>query len=109
QLSLQVEAKIFELREAMVDRGFVDEEIEAKVKEVRKELMEREMAGQKASLVGRGAGGATGSGMDTHLTAARKVEANRRMRDAFGLGDDYAEGEAFDEEAQAQKKQARQK
>ncbi|CAN0166830.1 unnamed protein product [Ectocarpus sp. 13 AM-2016] len=98
----KVEAKIFELQEAMADRGYSDAEIEEK----------REGNGQKASLLkgkkGAGAGGGAGT-MDSHMRDVKKADDNRRMREAFGLGDDYAAGEAFDEEAQERKKEARMK
>lgn len=83
-----------------------------KVAEVRKGLEERENTGQKASLIpggGKGKGAEAMGAMDTHTRDAKKAEDNRRMRDAFGLGDDYAAGEAFDEEAQERKKEARKK
>ncbi|CAN0090857.1 unnamed protein product [Ectocarpus sp. 6 AP-2014] len=112
QRKRKVEAKIFELQEAMADRGYSDAEIEEKVAEVRKGLEEREGSGQKASLLkgkkGGGAGGGTGA-MDSHMRDVKKADDNRRMREAFGLGDDYAAGEAFDEEAQERKKEARRK
>lgn len=88
-----------------------------KVAEVRKEVEERENSGQKASLLGEkgkgagggGSGGGGGAMMDSHLRDVKKSEDNRRMREAFGLGEDYKAGEAFDEEAQARKKDARKK
>ncbi|CAM9953531.1 unnamed protein product [Ectocarpus sp. 12 AP-2014] len=108
----KVEAKIFELQEAMADRGYSDAEIEEKVAEVRKGLEEREGNGQKASLLkgkkGAGAGGGAGT-MDSHMRDVKKADDNRRMREAFGLGDDYAAGEAFDEEAQERKKETHRK
>ena len=82
-----------------------------KVAEVRKEVEERENSGQKASLLGgkgKGGGGG-GAAMDSHVRDMQKEEENRRMREAFGLGEDYAAGEAFDEETQARKKEARKK
>lgn len=82
------------------------------VAEVRKGLEEREESGQKASLLqgkkgGKGAGRA--GAMDSHMRDVKKADDNRRMREAFGLGDDYAAGEAFDEEAQERRKEARKK
>ncbi|CAM9427959.1 unnamed protein product [Ectocarpus fasciculatus] len=111
QRKRKVEAKIFELQEAMADRGYSDAEIEEKVAEVRKGLEEREESGQKASLLKgkKGAGGAGAGAMDSHMRDVKKADDNRRMREAFGLGDDYAAGEAFDEEAQERKKEARRK
>ncbi|CAM9367578.1 unnamed protein product, partial [Hapterophycus canaliculatus] len=114
QRKRKVEAKIFELQEAMADRGYTDAEIEEKVAEVRKGLEEREgiAGGKKDSLLkgkkgGGGAGGGGGGTMDSHMRDVAKAEDNRRMREAFGLGEDYAAGEAFDEEAQERKKEAR--
>lgn len=75
------------------------------VAEVRKGLEERVNNGQHASLPTASAGGA----MDSHMRDVKKAEDNRKMREAFGLGDDYAAGEAFDEEAQERKKEARKK
>lgn len=90
-----------------------------KVAEVRKGLEERQNNAQKASaLAGDGkpkegvanAAPVAGSGaMDSHMREVKKAEDNRRMREAFGLGDDYAAGEAFDEDAQERKKEARKK
>lgn len=81
--------------------------------EVRKGLEEREESGQKASLFKGKKGGKGGKGgagaMDSHMRDVKKADDNRRMREAFGLGDDYAAGEAFDEEAQERKKEARRK
>lgn len=87
---------------------------------MRKGLEEMSNAGSKASLpsangtaaqkAGGGGGGGGGGGvMDTHMREVKKVEDNRRMREAFGLGDDYAAGDAFDEGAQERKKEARKK
>jgi hypothetical protein len=41
---------------------------------------------------------------NTHVAAANKEIENAQMRSAFGLSSDYAEGEAFDETAQARRK-----
>lgn len=78
--------------------------------EVRKGLEEREGVadGKKDSLLkGKKGGGGGGGAMDSHMRDVKKAEDNRRMRDAFGLGDDFAAGEAFDEAAQERKKEAR--
>lgn len=76
-----------------------------KVAEVRKGLEERENSGQKASLPPASASGA----MDSHMRDVKKAEDNKKMREAFGLGDDYAAGEAFDADAQERKKEFRKK
>ena len=85
---------------------------------MRKGLEEMTNAGSKTNLLSAngttkkagGAGGGGGGGvMDTHMREVKKAEDNRRMREAFGLGDDYAAGEAFDEEAQERKKETRRK
>ncbi|CAN0129497.1 unnamed protein product, partial [Laminaria digitata] len=86
----KVEAKIFELQEAMAERGFSDVEIEEKVAEVRKGLEEMSNAGSKASLLSNsngtttkkdgGAGGGGGGGvMDTHMREAKRADADRSM------------------------------
>ena len=79
--------------------------------EVRKGLEEMSNAASKTS--GPSSNGTTtqkaGGVMDTHTREVKKAEDNRRMREAFGLGDDYAAGEAFDEEAQERRKEARKK
>eukprot|EP00953_Heterococcus_sp_UTEX-ZZ885_P038288 19656-Heterococcus_DN1.PRE.4 len=90
----KVEAKIFELQEAMVERGYTDAEIEAKVTAVRAELEDR-VPNEAAFAY---------STKNTHVAAANKEIENAKMRSAFGLSSDYAEGEAFDEAAQARRK-----
>lgn len=81
------------------------------VAEVRKGLEEREgVAGGKQDplLKGKkGGGGGAGGTMDSHMRDVKKAEDNRRMREAFGLGDDFKSGEAFDEDAQERKKEER--
>lgn len=73
------------------------------VAEVRKGLEERVNNGRKVSLPSDSASGA----MDSHMRGVKKEEDNRKMREAFGLGDDYAAGESFDQEAQERKREAR--
>lgn len=70
---------------------------------VRKGLEERENSGQKVSLPADSASGT----MDSHMRGVKKEQDNKKMREAFGLGEDYAAGEAFDQEAQERKKEAR--
>lgn len=70
---------------------------------MRKGLEERENSGHKASLPSDSASGA----MDSHMRGAKKEEDNRKMREAFGLGDNFTAGESFDQEAQERKKAAR--
>lgn len=75
------------------------------VSEVRKGLEEREGNADKQAKPQSASMG--GGALDSHLRDVKKEEENRRMREAFGLGDDFVSGEAFDEEAQERRKEAR--
>ena len=47
------------------------------------------------------------SGKDTHAIAEANQEKNARLRDAFGLGDGYVDGSAFDPNRKAKEEAAR--
>jgi serine/arginine repetitive matrix protein 2 len=75
-----IEGKIFELREALTERGVSDEDIEKKVAEVRADL-ERKMAD-----------GVFGHQNDTHAIAERKKKQNLKLRQALNISSDFVEG-----------------
>jgi len=89
-----IEAKIFELEESMKEKGYAQEEIDLKVQRFRKEL---ESNGIDDSFVDPNKN-------DSHLIAVQKEQENERFRNAFGIGDDFVEGAAFDRELQEKKK-----
>ncbi|CAM9242967.1 unnamed protein product, partial [Phaeothamnion confervicola] len=102
----EIEAKVFELQEAMALRGYSDAEIEAKVALVRLDLIagDTEGGGNNGDALLTGGG----SVMDSHVIAARKQRENERMASAMGVGGDYNEGDAFDRDLQEKKKAERQ-
>lgn len=95
----QVEVQVFQLREDMEDRGHTAAEIEKQTSKLRKRL-EREAE----SSINR-----TDRPTETHEIAERKEEEIRRLRNAFGLGDSFVPGEAFDQDLQEQRKIERMK
>ena len=90
-----VEARLFALRESLVEQGLTDVEIEKKISRRRKELNDAGTESTKAGKV---------SGSDSHSIAIRKQEDMARARNAFGIKEDFVAGEAFDPEVQERKK-----
>jgi hypothetical protein len=77
----------------MEEQGYSEEEIEKKIAIERKKL---ENGGG-----GRSGGSSSGGGRDdSHTVAMRKEAQMAQLAGAFGLDGDFAEGEAFDPEAQ---------
>jgi hypothetical protein len=77
----------------MVEQGYSESEIEKKVAAERKKL-------ESGSGAGGGNGGGWGGREDSHAVAVRKDAQMAQLAGAFGLDGDFAEGEAFDPEAQ---------
>jgi len=78
----------------MEEQGYSEEEIEKKIAIERKKL--------EGGGGGRLGGGSSGGGGrdDSHTVAMRKEAQMAQLAGAFGLDGDFAEGEAFDPEAQ---------
>eukprot|EP01025_Chloroclados_australasicus_P038833 TRINITY_DN400_c0_g1_i1.p2 TRINITY_DN400_c0_g1~~TRINITY_DN400_c0_g1_i1.p2 ORF type:complete len:475 (-),score=71.66 TRINITY_DN400_c0_g1_i1:717-2141(-) len=94
----EIEVKLLELRESLEEQGYSEEEIEKELSSMREEMMrkaEEQVEPTEADLA-----------EETHAIAARKQAQMEKLRDALGLGD-VKEGEAFDQELQEEKRQAR--
>eukprot|EP00612_Vaucheria_litorea_P006362 CAMPEP_0171473608 /NCGR_PEP_ID=MMETSP0946-20130122/1941_1 /TAXON_ID=109269 /ORGANISM="Vaucheria litorea, Strain CCMP2940" /LENGTH=331 /DNA_ID=CAMNT_0012003401 /DNA_START=77 /DNA_END=1069 /DNA_ORIENTATION=+ len=97
----KIEAKIFELQEAMIERGYNDDDIEAKVSNLRKEVELLSKGSSKGAFL-------TSEGENSHAIQAQKNIENERMREALlGSDYDYVEGQAFNAEVQERKKEER--
>lgn len=98
-----LEAEVFELQETLADAGESQENIDKQVTALR--------AKQQQTLVSVSGTSASNSrklsSTDTHAAAAAKERENVRVRGAFGLGENFAPGAAFDKEAQEQRRQQR--
>ena len=75
----KAEVKLFELRCQLEDDGADDATVEGKVAEARARM----------AAAGGGRGGGGGGGGGSHEQAVAKSEADRRVRRAFGLDDDW--------------------
>jgi serine/arginine repetitive matrix protein 2 len=85
----EIESKLYELQETMVEQGYTDIEIEEKLAEVRK----------SHERIGAGALTKTSkSSNDSHVRESLKKEENLRIRSAFGIKSNFVEGDSFNEE-----------
>jgi serine/arginine repetitive matrix protein 2 len=85
----EIESKLYELQETMIEQGYTDIEIEEKLAEVRK----------SHERIGAGALTKTSkSSNDSHVRESLKKEENLRIRSAFGIKSNFAEGDSFNEE-----------
>jgi len=96
----EMEAKMFEMQEDMLEQGYTDEEIESKVSEFKEKFMQSHRGGSD----GKSKKSQT---TDTHEIFIQKSRDNERMKNAFGISSKFVEGEAFDPEIQEQKKKER--
>mmetsp|Transcript_17553 Transcript_17553/g.16898 ORF Transcript_17553/g.16898 Transcript_17553/m.16898 type:complete len:216 (-) Transcript_17553:265-912(-) len=95
----EIESKLFEMQEMMVEQGYSDEEIKTKIDKEKRKLEDRGFESTKKK----------GSSTDTHMRDSRKKEEDLRIRNAFGIKRTFVEGDSFDEEIIAQKKTERQR
>jgi hypothetical protein len=72
----ELEAKIFEIRETMMEQGFSEEEIQDRVDK---------LARNHQTAAGKSGGGFS---TDSHELASRKYEENARLARAFGVDTD---------------------
>lgn len=85
----EIESKLYELQETMIEQGYTDIEIEKKLAEVRK----------SHERIGTGVLSKTSkSSNDSHMRESLKKEENLRIRSAFGIKSNFAEGDSFNEE-----------
>ena len=89
-----IEAKLFELQETMAEQGHGEAEIEKRVSAERRKLEGSHRSG--------GSGGA-----DSHSVVMRKEKEMARLANAFGVPQDFREGESFSAEAQAERRKQR--
>ena len=97
----EVEVRLFEFQELLIEQGCTDTEIEEKLACKRIELTEV----KSSSGSGRGRESLRN---DTHSIASRKQSELALARNAFGIRDDFVSGAAFDPEIQERKKRERQ-
>jgi serine/arginine repetitive matrix protein 2 len=95
----EIESKLYEMQEMMVEQGYSDEEIKSKIDKEKRKLEDRGFESSKKK----------GSSTDTHMRDSRKKEEDLRIRNAFGIKRTFVEGDSFDEEIIAQKKTERQR
>ena len=94
----EIESKLYELQENMIDQGYSDAEIEVKLAEARK------VHNNKAS----GARSRDSKSLnDSHVRESVKREENLRIRSAFGIKSNFVEGDSFNEEKIASQKAER--
>ena len=94
----EIESKLFELQETMIEQGYTDIEVEEKVAEARKSYgRDRSSAPSKSSKPTN----------DSHVRETLKKEENQRIRSAFGIKSNFVEGDSFNEEAIAAEKNQR--
>lgn len=94
----EIESKLFELQETMIEQGYTDVEVEEKVAEARKSYgRDRSSAPSKSSKPSN----------DSHVRETLKKEENQRIRSAFGIKSNFVEGDSFNEEAIAAEKNQR--
>ena len=93
-----IEAKIFAFEEELAEKGFTDDEISEKSAQLRKQL---ELMSRNGDIAQES------SKMDSHAIAVKKLAEINKLKSAFGIADDFVEGEAFDPQLQEQRKLAR--
>ena len=84
----ELESKLYELQESMIEQGYSDAEIEEKLAEAR-------LKNQKIG-VGNSSRNSKSSN-DSHVRGSLKQEENLRIRSAFGIKSDFSEGDSFNE------------
>ncbi|XP_061875776.1 serine/arginine repetitive matrix protein 2 isoform X1 [Colius striatus] len=90
QRKRNVELKCLELSELMEEQGYEEGEIQAKVATFRMMLLEKDVA------VGGDPPEQRPTVTETHQLAEANERKNERLRAAFGIGDAYVGGSAFD-------------
>ncbi|KAJ1843769.1 RNA-splicing factor [Coemansia sp. RSA 2708] len=96
----QVEVKCLELQDELEERGLEESEIETRVDELRDRLLRNleRLDVTEAKRI---------KPFETQLIAEAKAKENQRMARALRVGEDYAEGAAFDRELQELRRQKR--
>ena len=94
----EIESKLYELQENMIDQGYSDAEIEVKLAEARK--VHNNKASSASSRNSK-------SLNDSHVRESVKREENLRIRSAFGIQSNFVEGDSFNEEKIALQKAER--
>lgn len=89
----KIELKCMELRELMEDQGYEFSAIELKVNAFRVKLIEKDKL-EKPQVLLDESGRVIALG--THQIAAASQDRNKKLRDAFGLSDDFADGSSLD-------------
>ena len=84
----EIESKLYELQETMIEQGYGDAEIEEKLAEARKK-------NQKIGMVTSSRNSKASN--DSHVRGSLKQEENIRIRSAFGIKSDFSEGDSFNE------------
>jgi serine/arginine repetitive matrix protein 2 len=120
-----VEAKVFELQEELRDKGIPEEDIQQRCQSLRERLTAANSAVAVSATSSTAvtsyqnrSGGYRGGQprdrprnnqryTDSHEISLRKEEENARVKAAFGIGDDYVPGSAFDPEVQERRRQQR--
>lgn len=100
----EIELQVEQLREQLEDEGLPEDDIEEKLAEYRRELQSNAAAFENG---GHGRPSRDKLESETHQMAVRKAEQMNRLREAFGYGEDIPEGEAFDQELQARRREER--
>ncbi|KAH9541042.1 hypothetical protein CY35_14G038900 [Sphagnum magellanicum] len=102
----QVELKLTELEDQLVEQGYPDDEVLERVEAFRKVLQASVSATEDGTSSASALGDAKVSSTQSHHVAAQKEKKLDNMRAALKLGD-VKEGEAFDRDLQEQRKQER--
>ncbi|XP_071945165.1 uncharacterized protein [Antedon mediterranea] len=99
----KVELKCVEMKEIMQEQGCTEEEIEQKVNAFRKLLIAKEGVTENDDSNNRS------QIMETHQLAEAKEKQNAKLREAFGIGDNYVDGSSFDPDRRAKEAAAKEK
>jgi len=101
----QVELKCIELQDMLEEKGTYEEaEITEKVNEMRKMLLEKEGLNNQTTDAPAEAITST-TGLNSHQIAEASQNKNAKMRNAFGIKEEFPEGSSFKEEHQKTRKE----
>ncbi|XP_048733960.1 serine/arginine repetitive matrix protein 2-like isoform X1 [Ostrea edulis] len=100
----KVELKCMEMQVLMEEQGYSTEEIEKKVTMFRTMLINKE--GVTEATVEKDSSGRP-IAKESHQIAQATVEKNARIKEAFGIGENYVDGSSFDPNRKAKEEQAK--
>ncbi|XP_061196464.1 serine/arginine repetitive matrix protein 2-like [Saccostrea echinata] len=100
----KVELKCMEMQVLMEEQGYSADEIEKKVTMFRTMLVQKE--GVSEATVEKDSSGRPVA-KESHQIAQATAEKNARIKEAFGIGENYVDGSSFDPNRKAKEEQAK--